>query len=366
MALKEINPETVGFNKTQPLENSKIVTGSGNLNTAQQAGQFMKDATITDAVYATQTAVSSPVENVEDLADTVVSAVVDASDAESADVESETGENSEFGDSWSYETPRPWLSIEQAARMLGRSTRAVERSIMGRWGNQLPEGWSARRVRIDEITEWRIVPPPGFRIKHNRRDQGREEGDVLAKTVIEDVEVSPLDDARTDNSLTENARTESATEKARTARKRAEAAAKSEKNDDQPFSFEKFFHSAGRMAQKELASFGLAVRAPERPIDVDVEHATIVIDRSDEVEKLLRELAETRKELAVQTRMHLEDLRVMHEMQASMRLLEVNARETSELKEDLTAAQIALREHRAQYQAFLALPWYKRLFRKNP
>src|SRR5208283_99293 len=70
---------------------------------------------------------------------------------------------------WSYEVPRPWLSIEEAASMLGRSVRGVERSIIGRWGNKLPEGWQARRVRLDGNDEWRIVPPPGFRVKHSKK-----------------------------------------------------------------------------------------------------------------------------------------------------------------------------------------------------
>lgn len=133
---------------------------------------------------------------------------------------------------------------------------------------------------------------------------------------------------------------------------------------DSGFSLEKLLQSAGKMAQKELASFGLAVRN-ERHHD-DVEHATIVIDRSDEVEKLLRELSETRKELADQRRMHLDDLRVMHEMQSSMRLLEVNARETAELKQDLGYAQKALLEHKKRYEEFVALPWWKKIFRKLP
>lgn len=132
------------------------------------------------------------------------------------------------------------------------------------------------------------------------------------------------------------------------------------------------------MAQKELASFGLAVgpvsdQSTRRNrnelagiVDADIEHATIVIDRSDEVEKLLRELANSQKELAEQRRMHLDDLRLMQEMQRSMLLLEVNAKETGELKQDLSYAQQALKEHRSQYQAFLALPWYKKLFRKTP
>jgi len=323
-------------------------------------------------------------------------------DQDDYDDDDEIVEN--YADSWSYEVPRPWLTVDQAASMLGRSTRGVERSILGRWGNHLPEGWSARRVRIDGVDEWRIIPPPGFRIKHSRRETNRRDGkdtntdtstntDASTNTDtstnssartgthagngdnnIEDVEASPI------TSSTETSSSVKQTETNKTASKSQEkkmaatpnSAVESPSSVSEPFSFEKFFQSAGKMAQKELASFGLTVRpTSERTdkhgiVDADIEHATIVIDRSDEVEKLLRELANTQKELAEQRRMHLDDLRLMQEMQRSMLLLEVNAKETGELKQDLTYAQQALKEHRSQYQAFLALPWYKRLFRKTP
>ncbi len=296
-----------------------------------------------------------------------------------------------YADSWSYEVPRPWLTVEQAASMLGRSTRGVERSILGRWGNHLPEGWSARRVRIDGVDEWRIIPPPGFRIKHSRRETSRRDGtnadtgaNRSAKTGrhassgdsnIEDVEASPINSStEAHGSAKETEKTDKTSSKSQEKKMAAtpNSAVESPSSVTEPFSFEKFFQSAGKMAQKELASFGLTVRpTSERSdkhgiVDADIEHATIVIDRSDEVEKLLRELANTQKELAEQRRMHLDDLRLMQEMQRSMLLLEVNAKETGELKQDLTYAQQALKEHRSQYQAFLALPWYKRLFRKTP
>ncbi len=263
-------------------------------------------------------------------------------------------------DSWSYEVPRPWLTMEQAASILGRSARGVERSILGKWGNHLPEGWSARRVRIDGLDEWRIVPPPGFRIKHNRRDQKVETSAATVNTNIADVVASPLN---AEQGPTKEADAQSGSVTSSTTPK----SRRREELLDEPFSLEKFLQSAGRMAQKELASFGISVRPTvERAVDADVEHATIVIDRSDEVEKLLRELSNTQKELAEQRRMHLEDLRAMKEMQSSLLLLEVRAKETSELKQDLTLAQQALKEHRTQYQEFLALPWYKRLFSKLP
>ena len=210
-----------------------------------------------------------------------------------------------YADSWSYEVPRPWLTVDQAASMLGRSTRGVERSILGRWGNHLPEGWSARRVRIDGIDEWRIIPPPGFRIKHSRRETTRRDG---AAAHIEDVEASPVsgsEQSAEKTKSTEQQPTNKSQEKKMASPANTATAATPSANE--PFSLEKFLQSAGKMAQKELASFGLSVRpTSERgtsleragAIDADIEHATIVIDRSDEVEKLLRELANSQKELA--------------------------------------------------------------------
>ncbi|MBX9668093.1 MAG: hypothetical protein K2X93_10765, partial [Candidatus Obscuribacterales bacterium] len=93
---------------------------------------------------------------------------------------------------------------------------------------------------------------------------------------------------------------------------------------------------------------------------------TIVIDRSDEVERLLRELAEVHKELAVERRARLDDLRLISDMQSSMRLLEMKSSQTSTLKEELALATTTLKEHRLQYQEFLSLPWWKRLFRRLP
>ncbi|CAN5270949.1 hypothetical protein BH11CYA1_BH11CYA1_29120 [soil metagenome] len=371
------------------MKETATTTGLGSI------GQITEDRELIVDVHAEDEIVGK--------ADTTVSSKSNAnsfakSDAETvAEAYGDDREDDEivdsYADSWSYEVPRPWLTVEQAASMLGRSARGVERSILGRWGNHLPEGWSARRVRIDGIDEWRIIPPPGFRIKHSRRETTRRES--ANDGPIDDVEMSPL--SASDETGKENKTvagqttsksqekkmaspaipTSAATQTASASASSANAAQRSTSaaSSNEPFSFEKFFQSAGKMAQKELASFGLSVRpTSERgtsleragAVDADVEHATIVIDRSDEVEKLLRELADTQKELSEQRRMHLDDLRLMQEMQRSMLLLEVHAKETGELKQDLTYAQQALKEHRSQYQAFLALPWYKRLFTKSP
>jgi hypothetical protein len=126
------------------------------------------------------------------------------------------------------------------------------------------------------------------------------------------------------------------------------------------FSFNSLIQTAGKKAKNELA------RAAEYAMESAMEHPTIVIDRSDEVERLLRELTDVQKELSEERRMHLEDLRLLAEMQGSMRLLEMKSSQTQMLKDELLEATRSLQEHRRQYQEFLALPWWKRLFRKNP
>ncbi|MGH9550426.1 MAG: hypothetical protein ACRD3W_13675, partial [Terriglobales bacterium] len=55
------------------------------------------------------------------------------------------------------------LSVKEAALVLGKSIRALERSLSGKWGNRLPEGWSASRRMMNGSEEWQIVPPADFR-----------------------------------------------------------------------------------------------------------------------------------------------------------------------------------------------------------
>jgi len=239
-----------------------------------------------------------------------------------------------------YDVPRPALTIDEAATILGKSVRAVERGISGKWGNRLPEGWKARKMKIDGQDEWRIIPPPSFRIRHSKTRTPRTE--VMNKTVEKPAPTQA-----------------------------PEAAPKPPARDDEPslrdaaeslfgFSFNSLLQTAGKKAKNEIA------RAAEYAMDGAMEHPTIVIDRSDDVELLLRELASAQKELAEERRMHLEDLRLLAELQGSMRLLEVKSSQTSMLKEELLDATRALQDHRRQYQEFLALPWWKRLFKKNP
>lgn len=280
-------------------------------------------------------------------------------------------EYGEYSD-WSYETPRPWLSVAEAARMLGRSPRAVERSILGRWGNKLPEGWTGRKVRIDGQDEWRVVPPPGFRVKHSRKAFSAKASNETQDTAqadlgdIEEVE-STIDCTTVETQTIKESPTQQSVQTG--SNEENDMVYKNRKAED-PFTLEKLLQSASQVVEKELASFGLAVRSKRDKGEVknyeELEATTIVIDRSDEVEKLLRELADCHRELAEERRARMEDLRMMNELQSSVRLLEVNSRETRELKEDLVLAQTALQEHKRAYNEFLALPWWKRLFVKNP
>lgn len=283
----------------------------------------------------------------------------DWADAEESNNEDEEGE---------CVNPRPWLSIPEAARVLGKSPRAVERCILGRWGNRLPDGWSARKVRIDGNDEWRVVPPSGYR-KHSRKAtqtrvetyvaqaSNRADGEPAQEAEAEDLDFSDLgttDDTRKSETIKDSARTDE---------REVERMPNKALEDDMFGSLEKLFTSASKLAQKELASFVKGRKEKTEVFHAPVE--TIVIDRSDEVEKLLRELAQCQKELAVERRARLEDLKLINEMQSSMRLLEDHCRETKTLKEELVEAQVLLIEHKKQYQEFLQLPWWKRLFHKK-
>ncbi len=240
-----------------------------------------------------------------------------------------------------YEVPRPALSIQEAATILGKSVRSLERSILGKWGNKLPEGWKARRMRIDGVDEWRIIPPPGFRVRHTSMQAPGSPTESVSSQSSQSSSSKPRRAARDEGRRSSS----------------SEEAASNSGGLGFGFSLEKLIASAGQKAKNEL------VRAAEFALD---EHPTIVIDRSDDVERLLRELADTQKELSEQRKMHLQDLRLLAEIQGSMRLLEINASQTNVLKEELELATTALREHKRQYQEFLNLPWWKRLFRKSP
>jgi hypothetical protein len=178
------------------------------------------------------------------------------------------------------------LSVKEAALILGKSIRALERSLSGKWGNRLPDGWTAAKKMIDGTEQWQIFPPEGFRYEH----------------LLE--------------SLTKPA--------------------------DQQIQ---------RIQAEDLL----------RPIRTHFETENL-----HEVHGLLRELAGAHRELAEQRKLHMEDLRTLLELQSSMRLLEVNSGETSKLRSELVEAQRDLIQLRNQYKEFLALPWWRRLFKKRP
>ena len=197
----------------------------------------------------------------------------------------------------SFEAPRPGLTLAQAASILGKSMRSLERSLTGRWGNKLPEGWTARKTRTDKGEEWRITPPPGFRIRQtNAPDNMTRMAEVFA-------------------------------EPPGTERKRATPR-----------------------------------RLPWRPENHSLDHPTIVIDRSDEVENLLRELLTVQKSLSEERRLHMEDMRIMAQLQGAMRLLETNASESQRLKNELENTKKELEDLKRDYNNVVNLPWWKRLF----
>lgn len=181
-----------------------------------------------------------------------------------------------------FEIPSPLLTISQAAAALGKSTRAIERSIVGRWGNKLPEGWTARKVTTERGQEWRILPPASYRVRQ------------AAATATE------------------------ATEKER------DLPATRYETFDQP---------------------------------------TIIIDRGDEVEHLLRELLSCQKSLSEERRLRLEDMRQMTQLQSTMRLLEVDKTDKDRLKDELEKTKAELGELTKQYNHLVNLPWWKKLFR---
>ncbi len=197
------------------------------------------------------------------------------------------------------EAPRPALTLQQAAAILGKSLRSLERSILGRWGNKLPEGWSARQVDLDGRNEWRIIPPANFRLRSSSSEEPKtsfieDVGDELIRKLFADRRKSAL------------------------------------------------------------------------PQTLISDNPTIVIDRSDDVERLLRELLQTQKQLSEERRLRMEDLRLITQMQGSMRLLEDRASQTALLKAELDTARLEMTQLKQQYEELAKLPWYKRIFRGTP
>lgn len=218
----------------------------------------------------------------------------------------EPGGITQYTDGYAYEVPRPFLTLQQAAAILGKSLRTLERSVSGRWGNKLPEGWLARKLRTEHGDEWRILPPPGFRVKMSAPSSA----------------------------------TERATE-----------------YDTEPYNNENFDIGSTNLPEPPARR-----RQQWRPERHTLDHPAIVIDRTEEVESLLRDLVAAQRALAEERRLHLEDLRVISQLQSSMRLLETNSIEQSKLKTELEAAKLELNDLRDKYNEQLNLPWWRRLF----
>ncbi|MBX9692180.1 MAG: hypothetical protein K2Z81_07345 [Cyanobacteria bacterium] len=243
-----------------------------------------------------------------------------------------------------YSRPRLALTLAEASAILGKSVRAIERSIQGKWGNKLPDGWQARKVRLNGEEQWRIIPPQGFSLK---RSTELEYESRRKESRLRDAE-ERLEHLKNQNVAPKKEPSETESEE-------------SSLSGLFGFSLEKLLQSAGRRAKDELVRAAEFVSEP-----ATIEHPTIIIDRTDEVESLLRELAATRKELAEEQKSHLDDLRLLNQAQGSMRLLEMNASHTSTLRAELDTTRKALEAHRKEYQAFLALPWWRRLFKRLP
>lgn len=89
------------------------------------------------------------------------------------------GHNHAAPDGTEKDNPAVELSVEEAAAVLGKSVKAMERSLLGRWGNRLPEGWSASKIKTGSGHEWRLRPPAGFQwrsLANNNKQDHQAEG----------------------------------------------------------------------------------------------------------------------------------------------------------------------------------------------
>jgi hypothetical protein len=240
-----------------------------------------------------------------------------------------------YTDGYSYEVPRPFLTLQQAASVLGMTLRSLERSVLGKWGNKLPDGWLARKLRTNGGDDWRILPPPGFRVKLNAAATEYD-------TEYDSEPAGPEEHTRVTSTFAPP-----------DAHMQAPPAGVPEAIN--------FYTGAG-------ATTGGGKRKqqqPWRPERHTLDQPTIVIDRTEEVEHLLRELVSTKGALAEERRVHLEDLRMISQLQSSMRLLEVNAAEQVKAKAELEAAREELNTWKQRYTEMTKLPWWRRLFKKD-
>lgn len=234
--------------------------------------------------------------------------------------ESEVNEGiAQYTDGYSYEVPRPFLTLQQAAAIMGKSLRSIERSLLGRWGNKLPEGWVARKMRTSNGDEWRILPPPGFRVKLATNGSNSTDGRNGTGT--------------NGSANSHTPRTEYDTEE----------------------NYE--------MTQYNNSEYAARKRPSWKPDRHSLEQPTIVIDRSEEVEHLLRDLVTAQRALAEERRLHMEDLRMITQLQSSMRLLESNVAEQTKVKSELEAAKQELTILKDKYTKEISTPWWRRMFK---
>ncbi|HEY9789862.1 MAG TPA: hypothetical protein V6D22_05670 [Candidatus Obscuribacterales bacterium] len=239
-----------------------------------------------------------------------------------------------YTDGYSYEVPRPFLTLQQAASVLGMTLRSLERSLLGKWGNKLPDGWVARRLRTHGGEDWRILPPPGFRVKLNAPATEYDTDEESDATMADDHERTTPSFAPPDGQV--------------------QASPLGVADALNFYTGANATNGGGKRKQQ-----------PWRPERHTIDQPTIVIDRTEEVEHLLRELVTTKGALAEERRIHLEDLRMISQLQSSMRLLEVNAAEQVRAKAELEAARQELSAWKQRYTEIINLPWWRRLFKKS-
>ena len=197
----------------------------------------------------------------------------------------------------SDELPRQELTLAQAASALGKSISSLERSLAGRWGNKLPEGWTARKLPEDEGAAWRLMPPPSFRVRQTTAPES-----------------------------------------------------------NQPSASASFSTAPPQLTRRQTSPR----RLPWRPDSYSAERQTIIIDRSEEVEHLLRELLTNQKALSKERRQRMEDMRLIAQLQGSMRLLESSASDSARIKSELESTRKEMEQLKRDYNYVVNLPWWKR------
>ncbi|MBX9669717.1 MAG: hypothetical protein K2X93_18990, partial [Candidatus Obscuribacterales bacterium] len=165
--MKELQPQDTSFAATLPQ------TADDSVSFAPDAPSDIQSSTEGLESWVDNTAFDELNGLLDEVAESDTSANESVQEAEFVDTEESI--DTEFGGSPNdndpmiiYDVPRPALTLDEASSILGKSIRSIERGIEGRWGNRLPEGWKARKMKIDGQDEWRIIPPPNFRVRHSK------------------------------------------------------------------------------------------------------------------------------------------------------------------------------------------------------